>query len=135
MTPKRALIALACATALAVAGCGGSGGNDQGSASGAAQAYVDASNHQDFNRICAVLSDSYKQQLHITSNCPGFLKELASGGGRPSLKLLGVHESGDKATADLELTGESGAPVPVQATLERQNGVWRIADLGAGAAP
>jgi hypothetical protein len=143
-TPKRritrpALPALACALVLAAgvaAGCGGDGGGgDSGSAQSAAAAYVEASNERDFDRVCEVLSDGFKEALHITSDCPRSLEELSSGGeGPPELKLLGVQESGDQATANAEATGESGQAVQVQVTLQREGGDWRVTSLG-GQAP
>jgi hypothetical protein len=132
---RTALPALTCVAILAAVGCGGDGGGgDSGSAQSAAEAYVEASNERDFDRVCGVLSNGFKEALRITSDCPKSLEELTSGGAPPKLKFLGVQESGDKATANLEATGESGQPVQVQVTLERQDGEWRVTSLG-GQAP
>jgi hypothetical protein len=127
---RRTLVALACAAALtAAAGCGGSGGGNDQSASDAVQKYVDAQNHDDFATVCDALSDQLRQQLG-GNNCAAFIKEQTSGRPRQQLKVIGVTQNGDSATADLELTGESGTPVRAAVKLERQNGDWRITGIG-----
>src|SRR6476660_3468169 len=122
---RRVLTILICAAALTgVAGCGGSGGGNDQSASDAVQKYVDAQNRNDFATVCNALSDQLRQQLG-GSNCAGFIREQTSGRPRQQLKVIGVTQNGDSATADLELAGESGAPVRVSVKLQRQNGDWR----------
>jgi hypothetical protein len=127
---RRALTILLCAAALtAVTGCGGSGGGNDQSASAAVQSYVDAQNHNDFAKVCDALSDQLRRQLG-GSNCAGFIQEQSSGNPRRQLKVIGVTQNGDSATADLEITGESGSPVRVSVQLQRQNGDWRISGIG-----
>jgi hypothetical protein len=123
---------LACAIAIAVPiGCGGDddGGGDQPSAEETAQQYVGAQNDGDAATICSLYSDRLKEQIGAARNCPAFVQEQSSGA-ETSFELVGVEESGDRATAMLESSGESGAPVPLTITLERQGERWLITDLG-----
>jgi ketosteroid isomerase-like protein len=132
---RRASIAMACAAALAVlAGCGGGGGSpDTSSAGAAARAYVESSNQRDFPRLCDVLSDAYKLQLHMGSRCVGFLQEQTSGGGRQSLTLVGVQQSGDQAVASLSGTirGQNGTgQSQLQLQLQKEGDEWHVTHLG-----
>ena len=131
----RILTTFLCLAALAaVAGCGGNGGSgDQQTATEAAQAYVDAVNGHDYQAVCGFYSASFKQRLAIGANCPDFVKEQTSGTSG-SLKLIGVDENGDRATAHLEATtGEStNAVIPLQLALEQQGGEWKITGLAGG---
>ena len=116
----------------AVAGCSGGGGNDQGSAKDAAQAYVDATNRGDFARVCELLSSTYKHKLQIGANCPDFLKEQTSGAPRTTLTLIGVQEQGDHATAHIRSRAEdvvSGAIFDETATFVKEDGDWHLAAL------
>jgi hypothetical protein len=125
----RALLILACAAMLA--GCGGGGGSDQQSAQDAVQSYVDARNHQDLQQVCELLSDQLRRQLG-GGNCARFIEEQSSGSPRRQLKVIAVSENGDHATAELQTTGESGTPINLKISLERQNGEWHITSLGGG---
>jgi hypothetical protein len=130
---RRALAGLACAIAIGVpVGCGGDDddGVDQPSAEETAQQYVDAQNSGDAATICALYSDGLKEQIGALRSCPAFVQEQSSGA-ETSFELVGVEESGDRATAMLESSGESGAPVPLTITLERQGERWLITDLGS----
>ena len=131
----RALAGLACAIAIAVpVGCGGDddGGGDQPSAEETAQQYVDAQNNGDAATICSLYSDGLKEEIGALRNCPAFVQEQSSGA-ETNFELVGVEESGDRATAMLESSGESGAPVPLTITLERTDGGWLITSLEAPA--
>jgi hypothetical protein len=132
---RRALAGLACAIAIAVAiGCGGDddGGGDQPSAEETAQQYVDAQNSGDASTICSLYSDGLKEEIGALRNCPAFVQEQSSGA-ETSFELVGIEESGNRATAMLESSGESGAPVPLTITLERTDGGWLITSLAAPA--
>jgi hypothetical protein len=123
---------LACAISIAVpTGCGGDddGGGDQPSAEETAQQYVDAQNDGDAATICSLYSNGLKEQIGAARNCAAFVQEQSSGA-ETSFELVGVEESGNRATAMLESSGESGAPVPLSITLERQGERWLITDLG-----
>ncbi len=129
MMVQRALIVLSCAAVLA--GCGGGGGSDQQSARDAVQSYVDARNHQNFAQVCDLLSDQLRQQIG-GANCARFIDEQTSGNPKRDLEVIAVNENGDHAMATLQTTGESGAPVQVRISLERQDGDWRITELAPG---
>jgi hypothetical protein len=126
MWPARSrLLVIAAASAVALAGCGGSG---EQSASDAVQGYVDARNHQDFGQVCELFSDQLRRQSG-GSNCARFIDEQTSGNPRQEFRVIGVTENGDRATARLVTTGESGKRVNLQVSLEKQDGDWRIASV------
>jgi ketosteroid isomerase-like protein len=124
-----AAVAVACTAALAAVGCGGNG--DEQSAGETAQAYVDALTEKDAAKICELYSDQLKDQLAAGGNCEAFVKEQSSGADTGAFKVVSVQESGDRAAAILVTNGESGKPVRLTATLERQDGDWRITNLGS----
>jgi uncharacterized lipoprotein len=126
---RRTAVTIACAAALAPAGCGGNG--DDQSASDAAQAYVNARNQRDAAKVCGLYSEQLKQQLAIPGDCEAFVKEQSSGAEPGDFKVASVEEDGDRATATLETAGESGKPVQLTISLERQDGDWRITSLGS----
>jgi ABC-type uncharacterized transport system auxiliary subunit len=123
-----ALLILACAAVLA--GCGGGGGSDQGSARDTAQAYVEARNQGDAAKVCELYSAQLIRQLK-TSNCVAFVKEQTSGTAT-DLTLVSVSEHGDQATATIQArAGEvANAIAPIELRLIRENGQWRISGLG-----
>jgi ketosteroid isomerase-like protein len=115
--------------AVVLAGCGGGddgGGGGAQSAQSAVQSYVDAWKNADFQQICDLLSDQFRQQLG-GDNCPRFVK--AGGIQQPDLQVIAVHENGDRATARLKSGGESGKPAKQEISLVRQDGDWRIASV------
>ena len=139
LAPHHTGRAVACPLIIAIAiavpiGCGGDddGGGDQPSAEETAQEYVEAQNEHDAATICALYSDRLKERIGAMRNCPAFVQEQSSGA-ETSFELVGVEESGDRATAMLESSGESGAPVPLTITLERTDGGWLITSLEAPA--
>jgi ketosteroid isomerase-like protein len=127
---RLALIAVACAAL--VTGCGGGGGQDQ-TARDAAEAYVKARNQGDAGKVCELYSDQLRQRLGAT-NCEAFVKEQTAGV-PTSFTLIGVRESGDRATATLRASaaGEISGAAQLRITLVRQDGEWRITDLGESA--
>jgi ketosteroid isomerase-like protein len=123
----RTITAVACAAALvAVTGCGES---DQEQAREVAQDYVDARNSSDFERVCDLYSDRFKQELAIGENCPAFVEEQTSGAAG-ELSVVDVRVNGDRATADLDITQGSEGPSRIALTLEREDDdEWRITGL------
>src|SRR2546430_9687587 len=120
---RGALLILTCAAL--VAGCGGGGGSDQQSAKDAAQAYVDATNARDFQRVCDLLSDSYKQQLKA-SNCPAYLEEQTSGAAT-TLTLVDVQEKGNHAAAHIRSHSETKSTDETAGFIRQQDGSWKLA--------
>jgi ketosteroid isomerase-like protein len=122
------LTALACVAALAVvAGCGET---DQEQAREVAQDYVDARNAADFEAVCALYSDQFKQELG-TDDCAAFVREQTAGAeGDESLSLVDVRVREDVATADLDVTHGEAGPSRIVIRLERQDdGDWAITSL------
>jgi ketosteroid isomerase-like protein len=116
--------------AAVLAGCGGSGGDEQ-SARDVAAEYVNARNHGDAAKVCELYSDRLVAQLK-TSNCVAFVKEQTSGTAT-DLTLLRVTEHGDTAIATVQarLGGDVGnAIAPIELEMTRQDGEWRISGLG-----
>lgn len=126
-TVPRSITALCCAALLAaLAGCGQT---DQEKAREVVQEYVDARSDKDFEAVCDLFSDSFKQEL-AASDCPAFVAEQTSGaGGSEQIEFVDVHVRDDRARADLDVTGEGGGPSRIGLILERQDGEWRITAL------
>jgi hypothetical protein len=124
---RRTITALVCAAALvAAAGCGET---DQEQAREVVQDYVDARNDGDFELVCDLYSDSFKQQLAIGENCPAFVEEQTAGAGG-ELSVVDVRVRDDRATADLDVSEGSEGPSRVAIVLERQDDdEWKIAGL------
>jgi Domain of unknown function (DUF4878) len=123
---RRTITALACAAALV--GAAGCGESDQEQAREVAQDYVDARNDGDFELVCDLYSDSYKEQLAIGENCPAFVEEQTTGAGG-ELSVVDVRVNDDRATADLDVTQGSEGPSRVGLTLEREDDEWRITGI------
>jgi hypothetical protein len=122
---RRTITAMVCAAALVAAtGCGET---DQEQAREVVQDYVDASNEGDFETVCDLYSESFKQELAV-EDCPGFVEENTSGAGG-ELSVVDVRVSGDRATADLDVTQGQEGPSRVGVTLEREDDEWRITGL------
>jgi hypothetical protein len=124
------LAVIAAAGAIVLGASGGCGNNEQ-SASDAAQGYVDARNQHDYPRVCRIYTDQLRQKLTGgLVSCETFVKEQSTGVVPGPFKVLSVHEQGDHAVARLETTGESGESVQLKITLQKQNGGWAISALG-----
>jgi ketosteroid isomerase-like protein len=119
---RRAALILACAALLA--GCGGGDGNDEPNAREAAQAYVDAYNARDFQRVCELLSDSYKQQLKAPS-CPAYFEEQSSGA-TTTLTLVDVQQNDDLATAHIRSQSEDSSGNETAGFVRQQDGSWKL---------
>jgi hypothetical protein len=120
------ITAMVCAAALAAAaGCGES---DQEQAREVVQDYVDATNEGDFETVCDLYSEGFKQELAV-EDCPGFVEENSSGAGG-ELSVVEVRVNGDRATADIDVTRGQEGPSRVGLTLEREDDdEWRITGL------
>src|SRR5262245_60404804 len=148
---RRAGIALAVALAACAAtfgGCGG--GNDDGTdtpAGQAAQAYVDAYNGRDFDRVCKLLSKSYKAERELSpgssaepeeegeleTGCAEYFKEH-TGGATTTLTLVDVQEKEAIATAHVRSESEDtpGGAADETIGLARQtDGSWKVTDITA----
>jgi hypothetical protein len=128
----RRLLSVGALVAVILAGCGGSD-DSAGSAENVVESYVDAQSARDFQQVCELFSDQFRQQFRGAS-CAGFLEEQSSGIPRRQFKVVSVTENGDQATARLQTGGESGKPVNLKISLVRQDGAWRITSIG-GASP
>jgi hypothetical protein len=125
MSTRHVLTALLCGVAIAAAaGCGES---DQEQAREVVQDYVDANNDGDFETVCDLYSESFKQELAV-EDCPGFVEENSSGAGG-ELSVVEVRVNGDRATADIDVSRGQEGPSRVGLTLEREDDSWRISGL------
>ena len=123
---RRTITALVCAAALAAAaGCGES---DQEQAREVVQDYVDARNDGDFELVCDLYSDGYKEELAVGENCPAFVQEQTSGSSG-ELSVVDVQVNDDRATADLDVSQGSEGPSRVALVLEREGDEWKITGL------
>ena len=125
---RRTLILLVCAAALAaVAGCGES---DQEQAREIVQDYVDARNSGDFERVCELFSEDFKEQLGVAENCADFIEEQTSGGDTDSeFQVVDVRVRDDRATADIDVVREGEGPSRISLTLGKEDGDWKITGL------
>jgi ketosteroid isomerase-like protein len=124
---RRTLTALVCAAAVAAAG--GCGESDQEQAREVVQDYVDARNEGDFERVCDLYSESFKQELAVSENCAAFVQEQTTGAGGGELSVADVNASGDRATADLDVSEGPEGPSRVALVLEREGDEWRITGI------
>jgi len=114
-----------------ISGCGGGGGSDQQSARDVAHSYVEARNQGDAAEVCELYSEQLIKTLK-TSNCVAFVREQTSGTAT-DLTLVGVRQNGDRATATIQARvggSVANAIAPIELTLTRENGEWRISGLG-----
>ena len=133
---SRAILIPVCLALLGSAGCGGDS-EDSGAknAQEAVAAYVQARNLDNTAAICDLYSDSLKSSLHA-SDCESYVAENTSGAAG-NLTIVGVQESGDRATATLQSSGEGESAKPVRSTIElqREDGEWKVSSLGPTALP
>ncbi|MGH2955964.1 MAG: hypothetical protein ACRDL6_03095 [Solirubrobacterales bacterium] len=105
------------------AGCGES---DQEKAREVLQEYVEASNGDDFERVCDFYTEEFKEQLGAGEDCPAFVEEQSSGVDQ-ELELVEVRVNGDRGSAEVDvLREEEGGPARVRLLIERTDGEWRI---------
>jgi ketosteroid isomerase-like protein len=141
------LAVLVAAGAVGFAGCGG-GGEDNGldtPAGRAAQAYVDAYNAKQFDKVCEMLTDSYKDERSIgpgggdeegeeRSGCGAYFREHTAGA-ETTLTLEEVRVTGKTADAHVKVEshdspgGESSQTVGLQ---EQADGSWLVNDITSG---
>jgi hypothetical protein len=123
--PRSVTAALCVVLVVAGAGCGQS---DQEKARDAVQDYVDARNDEDFERVCELYADSFKEQLGA-DDCPAFVEEQTAGLEAQDLEIVSVRVNEERAIAELDAAGESGAPTRIGLVLEEQDGDWKITGL------
>ena len=124
---RHMLTALACLVALAAAaGCGES---EQEQAREVAQDYAEARTDGDYAAVCELFSESFVAELQ-TDDCPAFIQEQTAGAdGDEEVEVVDVRASGDKATADLDISSGSGGPTRIGLSMELEDGEWRITGL------
>ena len=124
---RHTLTALACLVALAAAaGCGES---EQEQAREVAQDYAEARTDGDYAAVCELFSENFVAELQ-TDDCPAFIKEQTAGAdGDEEVEVVDVRASGDKATADLDISSGSGGPTRIGLSMELEDGEWRITGL------
>lgn len=111
--------------AFVLGGLAGCGESDQEKARELVQDYVEASNGEDFERVCELLSDGYKEQLAV-EDCAGFVEEQSSAV-EQQLELVEVRVDGEQGSAEVDaVREEEGGPARVRLLLERSDGEWRI---------
>jgi ketosteroid isomerase-like protein len=142
------LAALAVACGGLFAGCGGGDDNGTDTAAGrAAQQYVDAYNARDFNKVCSLLSKSYKAERELVpgsadepdeegeleTGCAEYFKEH-TGGATTTLTLVDVQNRGSVASAHVrsESSDTPGGEADETIGLARQrDGSWKVTDITA----
>jgi len=138
-----AVLAVACAAALA--GCGG-GDNGLDTAAGrAAQAYVNAYNARDYAKVCDLLSESYKEERSIgpgggeeegeeRSGCAPYFRAHTKGA-LIRLAVDDVQVDGKNATAHVTANGQDafgGESKQLVRLQEKPNGSWLVEDVTTG---
>lgn len=131
-----------------LAGCGGGDNNGTDTPAGrAASQYVDAYNARDFNRVCDLLSKSYKAERELVpgsaaepeeegeleTGCAEYFKEH-TGGATTTLTLVDVQEKGGVANAHVRSKSEDtpGGEADETIGLARQrDGSWKVTDITA----
>jgi ketosteroid isomerase-like protein len=142
------LAALAIVSAALLAGCGGDDVEGADTPAGhAAQQYVDAYNDRDFNRVCDLLSQSYKAERELVpgsaeepeeegeleTGCAEYFKEH-TGGATTSLTLLDVQVNGAVASAHVRSESEDTPGGEAEETIglaRQRDGSWKVTDITA----
>lgn len=123
-------VAVCCLLAfMVVAGCGGE--TDQLTPREVAEAYVDALNHRDGAKVCALYSDDYKRQLaHFYSSCESFYEKGPDpfSRARYGLFLQSVQVRGDHAKA--MMATRRGPETTCSFELAQVDGEWRLTGQG-----
>jgi hypothetical protein len=117
---RRAIIGIAI---LALAGCGGGGGDSTGpSARETVNAYLAALSARDAARLCGLYSSDYRDLVERESgrDCARNAVPASSGGNR----ITAVREDGDEAEATV--TCEDSMASDCALHLVREDGRWRI---------
>lgn len=126
---RRALASAACAAALAgaAAGCGKT---DQQQAQEVVQQYVDARAAGDFDRVCELFSDGFKDELGVGENCAAVVgKQTPSAGGSTDFHVIDVRVRDERAVADIDVLRDSDGASRIALVLELVDGDWRIIGL------
>ena len=131
---RRQAAGLLVAGALAVAGCGGGGGQssrDESQIRSTLQSYYQAFANGDAAKACSELASQTRTQFEQASGGTSCPKALARATQRPEVKKVldrlksakvgQVQVSGDVATASVQALGRT-TTVP----LVKENGAWRI---------
>jgi ketosteroid isomerase-like protein len=131
-----------------LAGCGGGDDNGTDTAAGrAVQQYVDAYNARDFDRVCTLLSKSYKQERELVpgssdepeeegeleTGCAQYFKEHTSGA-ETTLTLIDVQEHGAVANAHVRSKAEDTPDAEADETIgmaRQADGSWKVTDITA----
>jgi len=138
-----AVLAVLCAGA--IAGCGDGDDNGKDTEAGrAAQRYVDAYNDRDFETVCSMLSESYKEERQLgpggavepeegelRTGCPQYFDEHTSGA-TTTLTLLDAEQNGQVGTAHIRSESEDtpGGEAELSMGLAREpGGSWQVTDL------
>jgi ketosteroid isomerase-like protein len=146
------LAALAvCAAAVGgvlLAGCGGGDAKGTDTPAGrVAQAYVDAYNDRDFNRVCDLLSQSYKAERELVPGtaeepeeegelevgCAEYFKEH-TGGAATTLTLVDVQQKGGVANAHIRSESQDLPGGEADETIGlalQKDGSWKVSDITA----
>jgi hypothetical protein len=128
---RRVLTALFCAAALA--GATGCGESDQEQAREVVQDYVDARADDDFETVCDLYSDEFKEELGAAENCTAFLEEQTGGADPPEapdeLQVVSVRVNDDRGTAEIDVVREGQGPSRIGLLLARDGDDWKISGL------
>jgi hypothetical protein len=128
------LSAAAVVAALAV-GCGGGGDDVSDTPAGrAAQAYVDAYNTRDFDRVCTLLSKSYKRERELV---PGSADEPEEEGELETgcAEYFKEHTTGAETTLtllDVQQNGSAPSPRTRPARRRTRRSAWRVSRTAPG---
>ena len=136
---RRLSVALLSIAALAAAGCGGDdsggGGDDESQVREVVTSYTAAIADGDGDKACGYLSENARAEVDKAAQtlkadgCAGVLEKAAEGATDAevekvkNIEVTSVKITGDRATAQTKVEGESGTP----AILIKEDGDWKIA--------
>ncbi len=119
------LIALLCLVAAAAgAGCGRT---DQERVREVAQDYIQAASGGDFAAACHRFTDRFLHELGGEGGCEAALAgQYAQRGAKPEVELASVQVKGHRASAELRIKRDGGAPSPFTLLLIKGGAGWQI---------
>ena len=124
-----------CVLAIALAGCGGDGDDDEATGGLAQEAAAVVQQLErsiaagEFERICSDLLSAEVRRQAGGGECPAMLERTSAGVNRPRIEVKAIRIEGATAAVDVVTVAEGQARVEDTIRLVREAGAYRISSL------